>query len=339
MEKQLVQPMLKGYQARPVTMEDLGPAVEFFNTVSMSTTGTQQFSIDHVRMEWQMPVMHLATDTMAVFTPEQQMAGYIEYWANKPYIRLMGWSSIHPDHWGRGIDDYLVGWLVARARKDLDLAPPDARLVLHNFIESSDQNSAELLARHGYQMIRSSYIMKIDFTEPPQPPVLPDGLVIRSISGKDEERAALYTGYDAFKDHWGRIDEPFDNYYERRMMFIQDDPLHDPSLWFIALDGEEVAGISLCSPQADEDPDMGWVQTLGVRRPWRKRGVGLALLQHSFVEHYRRGRKSAGLGVDASSLTGATRLYEKAGMRVLRQINLYELELRPGEDRMTKSIS
>jgi mycothiol synthase len=42
--------------------------------------------------------------------------------------------------------------------------------------------------------------------------------------------------------------------------------------------------------------------------------------------------------VDASSLTGATRLYEKAGMRVLRQFDNYEKELRPGRDVSTQAV-
>jgi hypothetical protein len=37
-----------------------------------------------------------------------------------------------------------------------------------------------------------------------------------------------------------------------------------------------------------------------------------------------------GLGVDSENLTGATRLYEKAGMHVERQNDTYEIELRPG---------
>jgi len=75
-----------------------------------------------------------------------------------------------------------------------------------------------------------------------------------------------------------------------------------------------------------------------VRRPWRRKGLGLALLLHSFGEFYRRGRRRVGLGVDAQSLTGATRLYEKAGMRVARVYNTYEKELRPGVDLSTQSV-
>jgi ribosomal protein S18 acetylase RimI-like enzyme len=77
-----------------------------------------------------------------------------------------------------------------------------------------------------------------------------------------------------------------------------------------------------------------------VLRPWRRRGLGLALLRHSFQEFFRRGRRKVGLGVDASSLTGATRLYEKAGMRSdeHHKSARFEKELRPGIDLSTKSV-
>jgi len=104
------------------------------------------------------------------------------------------------------------------------------------------------------------------------------------------------------------------------------------------VDGSEVAGISLCPPCSISDPAMGWVGTLGVRRPWRKRGLGLALLLHSFGEFYRRGFRKAGLGVDASSLTGAVRLYEKAGMHVAQIFDHYEREWRPGREIRVESL-
>ena len=84
---------------------------------------------------------------------------------------------------------------------------------------------------------------------------------------------------------------------------------------------------------------MGWVATLGVPRPWRKRGIGLALLRHSFNEFYRRGKRKVGLGVDAQSLTGALRLYESAGMHVHQTFDQYEKELRPGVEISTQSLS
>jgi ribosomal protein S18 acetylase RimI-like enzyme len=78
-----------------------------------------------------------------------------------------------------------------------------------------------------------------------------------------------------------------------------------------------------------------------VRRPWRKRGLGLALLNHSFGEFYRRGYRRVGLGVDAQNLTGALRLYEKAGMRAdpARRFSVYEKELRLGVDLAVETLN
>jgi ribosomal protein S18 acetylase RimI-like enzyme len=113
----------------------------------------------------------------------------------------------------------------------------------------------------------------------------------------------------------------------------------DPSLLFLAMDGDEIAGFNLCRPHAFDDPEIGWVGSLGVLRPWRKRGIGLALLRHSFNEFYRRGKRKVGLGVDANNLTGALRLYENAGMRVYRAFDKYEKEMRPGVEASVLTLS
>jgi ribosomal protein S18 acetylase RimI-like enzyme len=91
----------------------------------------------------------------------------------------------------------------------------------------------------------------------------------------------------------------------------------EPALWFLALAGDELAGFSICR-QDTNDPAAGHVELLGVRRPWRRQGLGEALLLHSFQAFRQLGWTRGTLGVDASSPTGATRLYERAGMRVYR---------------------
>ena len=121
-------------------------------------------------------------------------------------------------------------------------------------------------------------------------------------------------------------------------MWMDDDPSFDESLWFVAVDGKEIAGLSLCYSVVAEDPNMAEVATLGVRRPWRRWGIALALLHHSFGELYRRDKSAVTLGVDAQSLTGAARLYEKAGMHVRHRSVCYEKELRSGEDLTTQSV-
>ena len=72
---------------------------------------------------------------------------------------------------------------------------------------------------------------------------------------------------------------------------------------------------------------MGWIASVGVRQPWRRQGLGLALIHHAFGEFWRRGERKVGLGVDAENPTGATRLYERAGMHVAFDAVVYEKRL------------
>jgi mycothiol synthase len=105
------------------------------------------------------------------------------------------------------------------------------------------------------------------------------------------------------------------------------------------VDRNEIVGFCLCRPVDAEDPESGWVNELGVRRAWRKQGLGLILLKRAFAAFYARGQKRAALGVDATSLTGALRLYERAGMHVVRQFDQFEKELRPGLEISTQELA
>jgi GNAT superfamily N-acetyltransferase len=113
----------------------------------------------------------------------------------------------------------------------------------------------------------------------------------------------------------------------------------DPTLFFLALEGDEIAGINFCRTHSPYDANVGWVGSLGVRRPWRKQGLGLALLRYSFNEFYRRGKRKVGLGVNAQNLTGALRIYENAGMHVAQAEDVYEKELRAGTEITVQSLS
>jgi mycothiol synthase len=153
-----------------------------------------------------------------------------------------------------------------------------------------------------------------------------------------EAGALVHTIRDAFKDHWGYVETPFEEDYEKWLHWMDDDPSFDESLWFAAVAGEEIVGCSICYDVTGEGPNVGTVETLGVRRGWRRRGIASALLQHSFGELYRRGKTKVTLGVDTQSLTGALRLYEKAGMQVAHRYDRHEKELRAGRDVSTRAL-
>lgn len=69
---------------------------------------------------------------------------------------------------------------------------------------------------------------------------------------------------------------------------------------------------------------VGEVSSIGVLRPYRRLGVGTALMLEGLEWLRRRGMEEAMLEVDDDNPTGATRLYEKVGFRTVYKVFVYE---------------
>jgi mycothiol synthase len=174
----------------------------------------------------------------------------------------------------------------------------------------------------GYQPVRHSFQMRIELDGDLEPPRWPNGIVVRTFDpGKDGE-AVHRAHQEAFADEFEFNPLSYEEW--RAYAFVG---AHDPSLWFLAEDGGEIAGICLCRPEWAGDSDLGWVGALAVRRPWRRKGLGLALLLHSFAELKARGKRRVGLGVDGLNPSGAVRLYERANMHVHRRSDQFQKPL------------
>lgn len=324
---------------RPAKMTDLEEVVELLEICSNHMIGKNEVSLSDVKSEWLLPKFDLETATRIALTPEGKIVGYIEVWdIDEIPVRIWVWGRVHPDYEELGLGTFLMRWAEKRARKTMDKVPGDLKVTMQAGSFSSYKPAHNLFHDLGMETIRHFYTMAIELDGDPAEPQWPGGIQVRSLASEEEVRDVVWAIEDAFKDHWGYVENPFEEEYQRWLHFIRNDEKFDPSLWFLAMDGGEIAGISLCKKQSNEDPDMGWIDVLGVRRPWRKRGLGLALLHHSFTEFHRRGKSRVGLGVDADSLTGATRLYERAGMKPIRQFTVSEKVLQLGRDITTKRI-
>jgi GNAT superfamily N-acetyltransferase len=323
-----------GYNSRSASLQDIPELVSLFNAADRAFFGIDKHTEDDTHREWLSPGFNLETDVHLVIAPDGCIVGYYEVWMTSPFVLIFCWGRIHPEHTNKGIGSYLLGWAEERARLSISQAPPDARILLMGSILAINSPARQLFENNHYHYTRYSLRMVINLDSPPLPPVWPEDIQIRTLNGENDLRPVFTAAHEAFKDHWGYIERPFEEEYQRWLHYQKTDKDFDPSLWFIAWDGDEIAGVSICRPKVLDDPDMGWVGSLSVRRPWRRRGLGLALLRHSFGELYGRGLRKAGLGVDAENLSGALRLYEKAGMHSdpNRQFIAYEKELRPGTD-------
>jgi mycothiol synthase len=322
-----------GFSTQAMCLDQVEEAVHFFNTYTMHYLGIKTESVDNDLAYFKTPGFDLANDTLVVRSNEGMMVGYVEFWnIIEPYTRFNIDILVHPDFENRGIDEYLLAWANHRAEKSMPKAPDGAQVVMSHGVDSRETMGIQFLEAHGFQRVRQYYHMHIELDREPDAPVIPDGFVIRPYQGEAERIEMIRALWEAFHDHWGFFNEPFEKYYERWVHWGENFKDMDPNLWTIAVKDGKVAGSCLSTPSRPEDPEMGWVNQLGVRREYRKLGLGLALLQQAFGDFYRRGKKRAGLGVDAGSLTGALRLYENAGMHAARTMYSYQKILREGVD-------
>ncbi|SRR6266851_2936837 len=221
-------------------------------------------------------------------------------------------AFVHPAKTGLGLGRWLLGRGEERVR-ELGFG------TVLTWCLAPDADARALFERSGYREIRRFYRMLVEHEVEPPPPDLPGGFRIGTFEVGDARgfHAALD---EAFAEEWNFVSEPFDSWAERRINV----PEFDPTLWFVVREGNEIAGVLRGDP---ERGGTGWVGALGVRPRWRKRGLGLALLRHAFGEFYRRGQSRVGLGVDARNPTGATRLYERAGMHTTYEAVAFRKEL------------
>jgi mycothiol synthase len=330
----------RGYVSRPATIDDLEPTVKMLNTWSQRAFGVESFETNFMGSEWTTPGFEMERDTRLVLTPENEIVGYNEVWdIFDPHVHVYTWARVHPAYTGLGIGSHMFEWAEQRGRMALLKAPPDARVIISGHCLSPDLEAARLFQDSGYNLVRYALRMVIELNGVPPEPVWPEGVTVKTLTVGQDEPAALRAVRLSFKDHWGYVERPFDEELDRWKHMMETDDIFDSSLWFLAMAGDQVIGTALNYAYVDDDHEMGWVGTLGVVRDWRRKGLGLALLNHSIKEFHGRGKRRVGLGVDAQSLTGATQLYFKAGMHPdpQREWSMFEKELRPGKELGTQS--
>jgi ribosomal protein S18 acetylase RimI-like enzyme len=272
------------------------------NAHQLAAFGEADVTDDELRTWLTSPSVEVDRD-IRVLEQEGRLVGYVDVDSNNADPPLW-WCDLKlaPDRDADAIASELVGWLEERV---------DAgRLCV--WTSATDTRVISAIERLGFAPVRHSYRMEIDLAGEAGAPAWPGGISVRTLAEGEERRV-----FEAFVEVWQDTSDPASDTFEDWSHWLTRAETFEPSLWFLALSGDELAGFSLCRKDLN-DPAAGHVELLGVRRPWRRLGLGQALLLHSFEAFRERGWTRGTLGVDASSPTGAPRLYERAGMSPYR---------------------
>lgn len=309
---------------RPARWTDLNAVAKLAHDVAeMEGDSLFVLTAEELANEWKSEGFNVERDVFVVETRDGRLVGSEEFYNERGHSKLKADGCVHPEFRRLGIGSSLLEKIAERAQAEMKLAAPDVRVFIQSFINNKDEAGHNLLRNNGYAPVRYYWRMEIKLQEAPAPVAFPAGIELRPFI-KDKHAVILWqVDNEAFRDHWGSHDRTYEEWSHEKF----GNPNFDPTLWMIAWDGHDVAGFS----QNRFRKGIGWIGTIAVRRLWRGKGLGIALMRHTFGEFYNRGVRTIGLGVDSANLTGATRLYQRAGMYVAGEFALYEKELRTRE--------
>ena len=315
---------MTGYGYRPATRNDLDGFYELYRTEHLESYDNFGMSWDEVGAMWDYPGFDLAQHSYFAFSAEGKNVAFAELrvWRDIP-VRPILYAYVHPEHRNHGIGSQITAWGIRRSQSFIPLVPEGARVVLGAF--SNRAEGQQLLEDCGFICTRQSHIMTIDLQADLPPPKFPAGFRLVTMVEHPVLKDFVRVYQETFKDHRGAVDEPLAAAVARWERMLEAGS-YRPEHFVLLKEDTADAAVLILADKSEEDPDKAWVQTLGVLPEYRRRGLATQLLFLAYALARDMGKRRVGLSVDASSLTGAQKLYEKAGMRVEMVYNAYELE-------------
>ncbi len=231
------------------------------------------------------------------------------------------WGAVDPAFRRRGLATALFEATRVRLATELVADPRPGPRELRSFAMDLETGARGLLADRGFVPIRYGFEMRRFLTGTLPDRALPAGIEMRPVT-PGQHRVIFDADNEAFEDHWGHR-PPSEGDFVAQF----EGPSVDTSLWCVAWDGDQVAGVVMNAIIATENERLGvrrgWLDHVSVRRPWRGRGVAKALCAASMRVLRERDMDEAWLGVDGENPMGALALYEGLGFQVARRWQAY----------------
>lgn len=322
-----------GIICRALTMEDADRCAEISTAVSCCAGSGEQIQSRDLLTEWTEPEFDLGQSSLGIVNGGGQLIGYAVFFATaEPPVRPWFAWAVDPNYLTSEISPQLLAWAHDKGSSVIPKCPPGARVSLWSGTYRGYAPVEKALRAAGFAPRRVWHEMRLDMTERPPPCELPAGFVTRAYHHDEDLPILVDLVRDAFSDHYGHIEQSFDRDLEHFRHWLEGSAGFDPDLVMLAADEATgtLAGNILPMTEHFRRPGVGYIDTVGVRKAYRRRGLASAMLRRSFVDYWDRGIRSVCLEVDGDSLTNAVALYERVGMRLYHSFDFYELLLRDG---------
>ncbi len=262
------------YTGRMANMDDLPRIHQLGEKKSLHYYGVPGFSLGRLRNEYEIPGFDITKSVHLVEDRNGKLAGLVEVWdVTNPPVHPRMLRSVVPDLETLGLEAYLLEWGQERAFQVLDRVEPELRVSIRSYSNHNVESSGKAKLAAGMKYIRHDFRMRIEMADPPAAPVWPDGITMRLYNPDQDARTVYEVDEEAFQDHFGFVKEDPEEGFEKFMHHMVGDDSYDPSLWFLAVAGEEVVGICICRRYGNEEREAGYVSSLGVKRAWRRQGI------------------------------------------------------------------
>ena len=308
-----------GWRTRRPTLEDVPELLRLVHASDLASVGEPDFTTDEVREALTGPHTDPAVDCWVALDADGEIVGWTyphnATGGDREFIEVYVWP-------GRGEPALrpLLGLIMGRAAERGAAFGHEPYTVRAGAIPT-ERAWIATLTEAGFAFLKQHARMTLSLKDvPANPPEPAPGVTVRPVRADDEAEMRRFhaTIEEAFRDS----DHHATDYPTWRARLAAESSLAFDE-WFVGEAGGEWAGVLQSSDSGAED-NAGWVRALAVLRPYRRRGVGEALLRRAFAVYAGKGRVEAGLGVDLANPTRAARLYRAVGMRPLYEANIYQ---------------
>ena len=308
-------------------------AAELFNDFYLFCTGEDRYTPESVLAEWNHPRFSLSESARYITDESGKWIAYTAVLNNEsPYAENIIIFRIDRQYLDSGIGSILTDWAEERARMNIEKAPPESKVLVRasNFLKM--ESASSFLLDRGFSLSRYYFRMNMDLPSQGTQFALEDGIEIETFSKRKDLKEIIDCTEDCFLDHWGWWRMPDDELWEDWNHSIKSNPYHDPDLWFLAMDKGKLVGLCLTDSGMNSDPNTAYIDMICVRKEYRKKGIASYLIQMSIAELEKRKKTGVKIHVDGSSLTGATKVYERTGFKVDQTRMMFEKVIREGEE-------